>query len=59
MTTTQLVHQEDAKTRLVGVQVGLVLSAIALVPLLAFAVLWTALLVMIGGSWLLHALGLF
>jgi hypothetical protein len=37
---------------------GLVIAAIVIAPLLAFALLWTFLLVLIGGTWLLHAVGL-
>jgi hypothetical protein len=36
---------------------GLTLAAIAIVPLLAFAALWAALLVFLGVTWILHAVG--
>jgi len=38
---------------------GLVIAGIAVAPLLAFAVLWTSLLLILGGAWVLHALHLF
>lgn len=38
--------------------VGLVIAAIALAPLVAFALLWTALLLIIGVAWVLHLFGL-
>lgn len=37
---------------------GLLLGVLVVVPLLAFAVLWTGLLLIIGVTWLLHAIGL-
>lgn len=37
---------------------GLVIAAIVVAPLLAFALLWTFLLALLGGAWLLHAVGL-
>jgi len=36
---------------------GLTLATLAVAPLLAFALLWTALLVYLGMTWLLHAVG--
>src|SRR3990170_643303 len=36
---------------------GLALAAVAIAPLLAFALLWTALLVFLGATWVLHAIG--
>lgn len=36
---------------------GLVIAAIALLPIFAFVVLWVSLLVLIGVSWLLHIIG--
>lgn len=36
---------------------GLTLAAVAVAPLLAFALLWAALLVFLGMTWLLHAIG--
>lgn len=38
--------------------VGLVIAAVALAPLIAFALLWTALILIIGAAWLLHLVGL-
>jgi len=38
--------------------IGLVVASIALAPLIAFALLWTSLLLIIGGAWLLHLVGL-
>ncbi len=37
---------------------GLVIAAVVIAPLLAFALLWTALLAILGGTWLLHLVGL-
>ena len=36
---------------------GLALAAVAIAPLLAFALLWTALLIFLGATWVLHAIG--
>ena len=36
---------------------GLTLATIAIAPLIAFAILWAALLVILGMTWLLHAIG--
>jgi hypothetical protein len=36
---------------------GLTLAAVAVAPLLAFAILWAALLVFLGMTWLLNAIG--
>ncbi len=36
---------------------GLTLAAVAVAPLLAFALLWAALLVFLGMTWLLNAIG--
>ena len=36
---------------------GLTLATIAVAPLIAFAFLWAALLVYLGMTWLLHAIG--
>lgn len=36
---------------------GLALAAIAIAPLLAFALLWTTLIVFLGVTWVLHAIG--
>lgn len=36
---------------------GLVISAVAIAPLIAFAVLWASLLVMLGVMWLLSTIG--
>ena len=38
--------------------VGTVIAAVAVAPLIAFALLWTALLLIIGAAWVLHLLGL-
>ena len=38
--------------------VGLVIAAVAVAPLIAFALLWTALLLIIGAAWLMHILGI-
>ena len=37
---------------------GLVIAGIAVAPLIAFALLWTSLLLIIGAAWVLHMLGL-
>jgi len=37
---------------------GLVIAGVALAPLIAFALLWTGLLMLLGVMWLLHALGI-
>ncbi len=37
---------------------GLALATLAVVPLLAFAVLWVGLLLLLGATWVLNALGL-
>jgi hypothetical protein len=38
---------------------GLVIASIAVAPLIAFAVLWTGVLVLLGAMWVLNAIGLF
>ncbi len=37
---------------------GLVLASFAVAPLIAFALLWTSLLLLLGVTWVLHALNL-
>jgi hypothetical protein len=37
---------------------GLALATVAIAPLLAFALLWTALLVFLGVTWVLNAVGI-
>ena len=37
---------------------GLVVAAVAVAPLIAFALLWTALMLIIGAAWLLHVIGI-
>jgi hypothetical protein len=37
---------------------GLVIASIAVAPLIAFAVLWTGVLVLLGAMWVLNAIGL-
>lgn len=37
---------------------GLGIAAVAVAPLIAFALLWTAVLAALGGMWLLSVLGL-
>ena len=38
--------------------IGLVIASVALAPLILFALLWTSLLLLIGGAWVLLAIGL-
>ncbi|MBI4728722.1 MAG: hypothetical protein HY775_04375 [Acidobacteria bacterium] len=37
---------------------GLVVAAVVVTPLLAFAVLWLSLMLILGGIWILHMVGL-
>lgn len=37
---------------------SLMIAAISIAPLIAFAVLWTSLLLLLGGLWLGNAIGL-
>jgi len=37
---------------------GLIIAAVAVAPLILFALLWTSLLLIIGAAWLLHQVGL-
>ena len=37
---------------------GLALAAVAVAPLLAFALLWATLLALLGATWLLHLIGI-
>jgi hypothetical protein len=50
--------QEKAEASGAVANTGLVIAAIALAPLIAFALLWTALILIIGAAWLLHLVGL-
>lgn len=50
--------QEKAEASGAVANAGLVIAAVALAPLIAFALLWTALLLIIGAAWLLHLVGL-
>ena len=51
-TKTVDISKPDAK------KTALSIAAISVVPLMAFAVLWSSLLLILGGMWLLSLLGL-
>jgi hypothetical protein len=51
-------YEVPARTRKRG-RVPLALATIAVLPLVAFAFLWTTLLLMLGGMWLLETTGFF
>lgn len=49
--------RQRAEASTVVANAGLTLAAIAIAPLLAFAALWAALLLFLGVTWILHAVG--
>jgi hypothetical protein len=49
---------EQAEASSAVANAGLTLAAVAVAPLLAFAVLWAALLLFLGVTWLLNAIGI-
>jgi hypothetical protein len=52
------ISQEQAEASTAVANTGLIIAAVAIAPLVAFALLWTALLLIIGAAWVLHAIGL-
>lgn len=59
-TLARRIPQDQARTD-VGKVFGttaLVLAGVAVAPLIAFALLWTSLMVVIGATWVMHLLGL-
>lgn len=50
--------QQGTRASSAVADVGLVLAGLAVAPLLAFAVLWASLLLILGAAWVLHALNL-
>ena len=55
--TSALAKVEKVKVHHIG-NAGLVVASIAIAPVLAFAVLWTGVLMLLGGMWLLDLVGL-
>ena len=49
---------ERAEASTAVANTGLVIASIAVAPLIAFALLWTALLLIIGAAWVLHLVGI-
>ena len=57
---TQVKRREhvEAEASSAVASTGLVIASIAVAPLIAFALLWTGLLLLLGAMWVLNAIGL-